>query len=925
MVDAISNTFHDVREPGPADMNEIASLQMQMQKQEIQLHNCVIGQPVTTTSSKTSIHSQKQAQQANIGPGFPVTNNAATVTQPVTGTSTAAQSSSVPLQPASATQKGKQQKQQLEGLPSGVSVIPVKTPGGPSGTVGKGPAHQHQQHHSAATASGSGPTGQIQQVQQQHQVQVPVDPSITGGYTTIVNQVHQPQQLSNVVTVQQPHGAIQQNFQQQVVIPTEMVVQRQSLASAPPQTVQIVPSSLDSNSMSPKQSIQQGPPQPGPLKAMATVLGQPLGPGSASQVNQQQVPVVNNNSQGQSGTTAAAINKDPRSTSASGGGQPSSGTTTTKPQLQTVPTTASAVTTTQQQQVPQQQPQQQVLQPFSQPPNLTQLQQQAQQQQLPFKTTNFSVPKSLSTVNITQTGHSAPSATTTTTNKNISSATALTANSSTSATSAVAHSTIKVIKVVTEGDALRRFIYAKLLDMGVPEAEPESKLGILNQQDNSTTPKKEAAAASKESVRVDIFDVDGKKSEVLSTASVAELSSLSQRFSGGLLNKTSSPPSETKLRDKLGSFLNAKGIDWFFSRGHQLLNWSSFYVHPGSPVEQARALNDGMYRELLHGMKLAEILGKESNSLVLKTYYRLWAAQWVAWYFATARAFPEYSPQAGFFDNFIKKKVMDDNHNVSPKTGGSFPPPPRAYGRKVGRMLLDLMKAAFSQALFLSGLEGAPTERILEAFCEAVVEEKAIVNRLSTCLILTPEGPGGPSQTNNNAGSSGDNAGPGTVAGQNNSGGGSNTNAGGPNNSNNNNNQDRSGNNNAGTGANNNSGNPNNTNNQDNNNQNNNQNTNTNNNNNQNTSGQNTGSSSSSNNNVQLSITDRLLLVTTMTMMLSTEVHNPAAMKNRIWTRDKFAHVGIVDCGVQASVMKKIYDRIREFPILGMGEGGSPG
>ena len=49
-------------------------------------------------------------------------------------------------------------------------------------------------------------------------------------------------------------------------------------------------------------------------------------------------------------------------------------------------------------------------------------------------------------------------------------------------------------------------------------------------------------------------------------------------------------------------------------------------------------------------------------------------------------------------------------------------------------MLLDLMKSAFSQALFLSGLEGGPTERVLEAFCEAIVFEKQIVLRLNSCL-----------------------------------------------------------------------------------------------------------------------------------------------------------------------------------------------
>jgi len=175
----------------------------------------------------------------------------------------------------------------------------------------------------------------------------------------------------------------------------------------------------------------------------------------------------------------------------------------------------------------------------------------------------------------------------------------------------------------------------------------------------------------------------------------------------------------------------------------------------------------------------------------------------------------------GFFDNFLsKKKILDDS--ASPKQGGiakvgARAPPPRAYGRKVGRLLLDVMKAAFSSALFLSGLEGGPTERILEAFCEAVVEEKAIVNRMSTCL-------------------------------------------------------------------------------------------------------------SQDEHLVDLSVTDRLLLVTTMTMMLSTEMHNPAAQKNRIWTREKFAHVGVVDCGIQPSVMKKIYDRIREFPILNPDTGtGSPG
>lgn len=66
----------------------------------------------------------------------------------------------------------------------------------------------------------------------------------------------------------------------------------------------------------------------------------------------------------------------------------------------------------------------------------------------------------------------------------------------------------------------------------------------------------------------------------------------------------------------------------------------------------------------------------------------------------------------------------------------------------------------------------------------------------------------------------------------------------------------------------------------------------------------------------ELSVQDRLLLVTTMTMMLSTEIHNPAIpSRQKVWTREKFQSVGVLDCGVQPSVMKKIYDRVREFPL----------
>ena len=54
---------------------------------------------------------------------------------------------------------------------------------------------------------------------------------------------------------------------------------------------------------------------------------------------------------------------------------------------------------------------------------------------------------------------------------------------------------------------------------------------------------------------------------------------------------------------------------------------------------------------------------------------------------------------------------------------------------------------------------------------------------------------------------------------------------------------------------------------------------------------------------------DRMLLVATMSMMLSVETHNPA-VKKKIWTRDKFSSVGVMDCGVIPSVMKKIREVI---------------
>ena len=70
----------------------------------------------------------------------------------------------------------------------------------------------------------------------------------------------------------------------------------------------------------------------------------------------------------------------------------------------------------------------------------------------------------------------------------------------------------------------------------------------------------------------------------------------------------------------------------------------------------------------------------------------------------------------------------------------------------------------------------------------------------------------------------------------------------------------------------------------------------------------------------------RLLLLTTMTMMAATELHNPQMVdRKKVWTREKFATVGITDCGISAVVMKKIFDRIREFPNFfdTMGEGST--
>ena len=67
---------------------------------------------------------------------------------------------------------------------------------------------------------------------------------------------------------------------------------------------------------------------------------------------------------------------------------------------------------------------------------------------------------------------------------------------------------------------------------------------------------------------------------------------------------------EERKKEKIAQFLSEKGVQWFY-RAKPLP--ADVVVHPGTLNEQARALNQGVFRDLINTMRLAEFLGKFEN------------------------------------------------------------------------------------------------------------------------------------------------------------------------------------------------------------------------------------------------------------------------------------------------------------------------
>ncbi|CAD7953928.1 unnamed protein product [Amoebophrya sp. A120] len=256
------------------------------------------------------------------------------------------------------------------------------------------------------------------------------------------------------------------------------------------------------------------------------------------------------------------------------------------------------------------------------------------------------------------------------------------------------------LKVIAEGDPLRRLIFARILDLQLTDEE------------------------SKEDIP---FEQISRH--------------ISKEFLDQLLekrNKSLLAANQAERTEKLQEFLTDKGLQWF---AKQSLEPDVLGVHPGSVEEQAKSLNQGVFREFVKPEALPGflLLQNPPSLELLKAYFRIWATQWTAAYFSTGKACPEFSASIG----------------------------ERTYARKVGRMLLDVIKAGFTQAVVFevdqpqqpqatvltppghqhsetqqpvvpkpkNPLNLKETESLLSAFCQAIVEQPPIVVRLSKCFL----------------------------------------------------------------------------------------------------------------------------------------------------------------------------------------------
>ncbi|CAD7938103.1 unnamed protein product [Amoebophrya sp. A25] len=318
-------------------------------------------------------------------------------------------------------------------------------------------------------------------------------------------------------------------------------------------------------------------------------------------------------------------------------------------------------------------------------------------------------------------------------------------NSSTKAIASInSNNSSGAVKVIYDGDLLRRIVYAKIFLLGVQDERG--------------------------------FDIALDQMQSLVTWEDVQCRPILR--------------GEKEKDTALGKFFTQKGLVWW--KKHNEAIPEECVVWPGSIEEQARALNNGVFRELVDPRGLSEFLVSQKSSNLLQRYYKMWAETWAAAYFSSTLSKP--------WPHLPRDPLGQSGERLSTS------PVSRNYARRVGRMMLDVMKAGFTQALLFPGGKG--TERLLDAFVDGIIAVEGIMEKLKPCFLSRTGG-----------GVSRDSA-------------------------------------------------------------------------------------------EEMPLSDRVLLICTMTMMLA-----GGSQRNR-WSREKFVAVGLNDAGVHENVMKKIFDKIDDFGLV---------
>mmetsp|Transcript_21998 Transcript_21998/g.55450 ORF Transcript_21998/g.55450 Transcript_21998/m.55450 type:complete len:1070 (-) Transcript_21998:398-3607(-) len=246
------------------------------------------------------------------------------------------------------------------------------------------------------------------------------------------------------------------------------------------------------------------------------------------------------------------------------------------------------------------------------------------------------------------------------------------------------------LKLYCDGDVLRRLIYARIFD-----------LQLLDEHGEDLPLERLAAPKPDEDPDADALLIQRAK----------ELCARKQQ------QRQQDPETAGKQERKLQQFLTEKGLAWW--RRH-VLDEGVNGVWPGSVQEQAKALNQGVFREFVDARALPEFL--LASRPLLTEYFRVWCQQWALAYFSHSKACPEFELEFGDLQGLTNQPAL------------------RTYSRKVGRMLLDLIKAAFMQAVLFSPGAFRESDPLIRAFCSAVLEQEEIVRRVRIVLVPKQSG-----------------------------------------------------------------------------------------------------------------------------------------------------------------------------------------